>query len=281
MSYLVQIYTKCCVVSRTCFLIHFYILYIIYSLKNRVKTSTLSLQDPCFKIFLDLLFISNNANVAEMAEKLVLHSYYNSFSKRLLDKAPSLLGLILSLPLFLIIAILIKLGSNGPSLFKQKRVGKDGKVFTLVKFRTMMVGAQVLQSKYKHLNEVDGPVFKIRDDPRYTKFGKLLARTGLDELPQLINVIKGEMSLVEPRPLPVNEAKKLTKAQKIRELVKPGITSSWVISGAHDLKFNEWMRLDKVYVENASLSKDLEILFKTFLIVTRQTIKQLAKKTKF
>lgn len=201
-----------------------------------------------------------------MVKKLALHSYHNSLQKRFLDTTLSFFGIILLFPIFAIIAILIKLGSSGPAFFKQKRVGKDGGVFELIKFRTMSKGAESKLAKLKHLNEVDGPVFKIRDDPRFIGIGKFLARTGLDELPQLINVIKGEMSLVGPRPLPVSEAKKLTKTQKVRELVKPGMTSSWVISGAHNLKFREWMKLDKDYVENASLSKDFLILYKTAVL---------------
>jgi len=142
----------------------------------------------------------------------------------------------------------------------------------------MKVGAENDQKKYAHLNEADGPVFKIRNDPRFVGIGKSLARTGLDELPQLINVIKGEMSLVGPRPLPVYEAKKLTNAQKARELVKPGMTSSWVISGAHSLSFAEWMKLDRIYVEKASLLGDLSILLKTSEIVFKQILNQVMKK---
>ena len=145
-------------------------------------------------------------------------------------------------------------------------------------FRTMYVGAERDQEKYRHLNEADGPVFKIKDDPRFVGIGKFLARTGLDELPQLINVIKGEMSLVGPRPLPVNEAKKLTSAQKVRELIKPGMTSSWVVKGAHSLTFRKWMKLDRIYVENASFLTDLSILLKTGEIVLKQIPKQVIKK---
>lgn len=209
--------------------------------------------------------------------KLVPHPYHNSLQKSFLDVTLSFLGLVLLSPLFVFIAVLIKLTSRGPAFFKQKRIGKEGCVFTLIKFRTMRMGGEKEQKNLRHLNEVDGPVFKIYNDPRYTKFGKILARTGLDELPQLINVLKGEMSLVGPRPLPVYEAKKLTKEEKIRELVKPGITSSWVTSGAHNLKFREWMKLDKEYVENASLSKDLSILFKTVSMVFSLVLRRIKR----
>lgn len=138
----------------------------------------------------------------------------------------------------------------------------------------MKEGAEKQQLNLMHLNEADGPVFKIHNDPRYTKFGKVLARTGLDELPQIINVIKGEMSLVGPRPLPVKEAEKLTASQKKRHLVKPGITSSWVVKGPHSIPFKKWMELDLDYVYNASFHKDLSILVKTFMNVVGFILRQ-------
>jgi lipopolysaccharide/colanic/teichoic acid biosynthesis glycosyltransferase len=171
--------------------------------------------------------------------------------------------------------LLIRLANHGPVIFKQERIGEYGKRFTMYKFRTMVIGAEKLKNKYKHLNHADGPVFKIRNDPRLTGFGKILVKTGLDELPQLINVLKGEMSIVGPRPLPVYEASQLTKAQKVRELVLPGITSSWVVSGAHNLKFPEWMRLDREYVEKANILTDVSILFKTAALITSIGIRKI------
>lgn len=144
-------------------------------------------------------------------------------------------------------------------LFKQKRLRKDKKVFEMYKFRTMVEGAEKLKKKYAHLNEVNGPVFKIRNDPRYTKIGKFLSHTGLDELPQLINVFKGEMALVGPRPLPVDEAKRVPKKYERRFSVLPGMTSSWIIKGAHKLTFKEWMDLDLEYVKNKSFFYDLSL----------------------
>lgn len=209
------------------------------------------------------------------------HSYHSSLLKRMFDLIFSALGLIILTPLILIISTVIKLTSKGPIFFIQERLSKEGKKFKMIMFRTMYVGAERDQKKYSHLNEADGPVFKIKDDPRFEGVGKFLAQTGLDELPQHINVLKGEMSLVGPRPLPVYEAKKLTGAQKVRELVKPGITSSWVVSGAHNLKFRRWMQLDAEYVENASLTTDVSILFKTafmvFNLVLRRILKASAK----
>ena len=204
-------------------------------------------------------------------------TYHNSILKGTIDLIIALVGIILLSPLILFLSVLIKLTSKGPVFFKQKRVGKDGKVFTLIKFRTMRLGAEREQRHLQFVNEADGPVFKIFNDPRYTKFGKILARTGFDELPQLINVLRGEMSLVGPRPLPVYEAKKLSKSQKVRELVKPGITSSWIVSGAHNLKFREWMELDRKYVENASFTEDVSILFKTVKMVFSLVLRRIGK----
>lgn len=209
-----------------------------------------------------------------MSENIIIDQYHNSFSKRLFDLLGVAVGLIFTIPCFVIISCFLLLRNDGPIIFVQKRVGKYGKPFNLTKFRTMTAGAKNKLQNLRKLNEADGPVFKIFDDPRYTRLGKYLAHTGLDELPQLINVLKGEMSIVGPRPLPIYEAKKLTKSQKIRELVKPGITSSWVVSGSHRLTFKKWMELDKDYVENANLLTDMTILAKTVFIMSKQIVKQ-------
>lgn len=201
--------------------------------------------------------------------------YNQSVTKILLNYSHSLGALILTTPLFLLIIILSKIFNSGPVFFIQKRVGKNGKIFKMIKFRTMVVGAEKLKSKYKYLNHADGPVFKIKNDPRLTKFGGVLVKTGLDELPQLINVLKGEMNLVGPRPLPVSEARKLTKKQKVRELVKPGITSSWVTSGAHNLKFSKWMKLDKEYVQYGNLQTDIRIISQTFIMIVGLFLRKL------
>jgi len=171
-----------------------------------------------------------------------------------------------------LIAVGIKLTSKGPIIFSQKRIGKNGKVFTIYKFRTMYVGAHKDKDKFLDLNEADGPVFKIRDDPRFVGIGKFLARTGLDELPQLWNVIRGEMSLVGPRPLPVDERARLPLWQRERERTLPGITSSWVVNGHHNVSFKDWMRSDLDYIENQSLVDDLQILAKTFWMMVKLLI---------
>lgn len=159
---------------------------------------------------------------------------------------------------------------GGGLFFIQERVGKNGKIFRMYKFRTMYPGAEKDQEKYQSLNQADGPVFKIRNDPRFTGVGKWLAKTGLDELPQIINVLKGEMTIVGPRPLPPNEEKKIpAKWRMNRRSVKPGITSSWVVSGGHRLTFREWMGLDMKNIDNKNWQHDLKIMFKTIILLTK------------
>jgi len=213
---------------------------------------------------------------------MVTNTFYVINGKRLLDIALSLLVCLVMWPVFLVIAILVKLSSPGAIFFRQKRTGKNGSVFTLYKFRTMTKNALKLQKKYLHLNEADGPVFKIRNDPRFVNgLGKFLARSGLDELPNIFNVLKGDLSWVGPRPLPVNEAKKIpTKIKRIRESVLPGITSSWVIKGNHELSFSRWMAFDQQDSQNQSLTYDLKILGKTLFLCLKNTINFLLKKAR-
>ena len=197
----------------------------------------------------------------------MLKIVYRKLAKRAIDVLLSSLGIIFLWPVFLIIAFLIKLSSPGPAIFKQKRVGKNGKTFTFYKFRTMVKNAEKLKGGILHLNEANGPVFKIRNDPRYTKLGKFLSHTGLDELPQLFNILKGEMSLVGPRPLPVNEEAKIPKKrQEKRRLTKPGLTCSWLLKGAHSLSFNSWMKLDLKDIKNSSFVYDLKVFSKSVLL---------------
>ena len=182
-------------------------------------------------------------------------------------------------PLMTVIGLLIEFTSKGSMIFTQKRIGKNGKVFMMYKFRTMYVGAEKDRNEYKKLNEADGPVFKIRKDPRFVGIGRFLARTGLDELPQLVNILKGEMNFVGPRPLPVYEYNKLKPWQKKRQLVLPGITSSWVINGKHKISFDKWMKSDLEYVKKKSFFYDIEILAKTFLMVLNIILKSLLSST--
>ena len=170
-----------------------------------------------------------------------------------------------SLPIQIFIAIMILIASGFPILFIQKRVGKDGKTFTLYKFRTMEPNADRVQKKFKKFNEASGPVFKIHNDPRFTRFGRVLNHIGLDELPQLWNVVKGDMALFGPRPLPVDEEKKLKKWQKKREVIKPGIISPWIFEGYHQKSFDEWMKSDIAYAEGKSFTTDC-ILFRKSVV---------------
>ena len=190
-------------------------------------------------------------------------------TKRALDVAVSLLGLMLLAPVFLAVAVAVRLDSPGPVLFRQKRAGADGKVFICYMFRSMYEDAERLQEDLEPLNEAGGPVFKIKDDPRVTRVGRLLRRWSIDELPQLANVLKGEMSLVGPRPLPVRDFHRMEEAHKRRLEAIPGMTGYWQISGRSNLSFEDMVRLDLYYIENWSLSFDLKIILKTLGAVIR------------
>jgi exopolysaccharide biosynthesis polyprenyl glycosylphosphotransferase len=190
--------------------------------------------------------------------------------KRALDVVISLCGLVLLAPLFLAVAVAIRLDTPGPVLFRQKRVGADEKVFICYMFRSMYENAERRLAQFEQLNEAEGPVFKIKDDPRVTPVGRLLRRWSLDELPQLVNVLKGEMSLVGPRPLPVRDFLLMEEAHKRRLGAVPGMTGYWQISGRSNLSFDEMVRLDLHYIENWSLSFDLKIILRTMGVVLRR-----------
>ena len=189
------------------------------------------------------------------------------FYKRMLDVALSFLGLIVLSPLFIVVAITIKIDSRGPIIFVTKRVGKGGKEFLFYKFRSMISGADRLRDSLHHLSETTGPIFKIKEDPRITKVGRFLRHTSMDELPQLFNVLKGDMSLVGPRPPLPEEVREYTPHQKKRLSVVPGITCLWQISGRSNISFYEWIELDIYYIENRSFLLDLKILIRTIPVV--------------
>lgn len=192
--------------------------------------------------------------------------------KRALDFAGALALLIVLTPLFLIVAALVKLTSPGSVLFVQERVGLGERRFRLYKFRTMVVDAEKQLAQLEALNEVDGPAFKMARDPRVTPLGRLLRKTSIDELPQLVNVLRGDMSLVGPRPLPVRDVDGFTEAwHRIRFNVTPGLTCLWQIGGRSNVSFDQWMRLDREYIENWSLWLDLKILARTVPVVLRGT----------
>ena len=183
--------------------------------------------------------------------------------KRVIDFLVSLTALIALFPLFIWIAWKIKKDSEGPAIFTQIRVGKNQKKFVFYKFRTMVQDAEKQFRKVKHLNEADGPVFKIAADPRLTSFGKWLREKNLDELPQLWNVLKGDMSLVGFRPPVPSEVKKYKKWQLRRFEGKPGITSLWAVKGGHKISFDNWIKMDLWYEKNASIWLDFKILSAT------------------
>jgi exopolysaccharide biosynthesis polyprenyl glycosylphosphotransferase len=190
--------------------------------------------------------------------------------KRLLDIVGSLLLLIVLSPLFLVVAVLIKLTSAGPVWFKQKRVGLNKRVFTMFKFRTMVPNAESIQEKLLHLNEMTGPVFKIKDDPRVTPLGRVLRKTSIDELPQLWNVLRGDMSLVGPRAMSVRDYQCFSEDwQRRRFSVRPGITCLWQIYGRNTIPFEQWMVLDMQYIDGWSFWLDMKILALTIPAVFR------------
>ena len=193
------------------------------------------------------------------------------FTKRLLDLAISAFAVVLLAPLFLVVALIIKLDSPGPAFFVQRRVGLNKRPFPLLKFRTMRVGSEAAIAELAHLNQADGPVFKIKHDPRVTAVGRFLRKTSVDELPQLINVLLGHISLVGPRPLPLRDVEGFAvAAQRRRFSVKPGITCTWQISGRSALSFERWMELDMLYIDQRSLGLDLLILARTIPAVLSQ-----------
>jgi lipopolysaccharide/colanic/teichoic acid biosynthesis glycosyltransferase len=176
------------------------------------------------------------------------------------------------LPLLAIVAVAIKRDSPGPALFKQLRVGQNKRRFLLYKFRTMLDGSERMQNEVEHLNEAAGPIFKITNDPRVTRVGRILRRASLDELPQLFNVLRGEMSLVGPRPMSVRDVNLFDRGiQRKRFSVKPGLTCLWQVSGRSNLPFEKWLELDLWYIEHWSLLLDLKILLKTIPAVFRGT----------
>ncbi|MBI4691179.1 MAG: sugar transferase [Nitrospirae bacterium] len=208
-----------------------------------------------------------------MDRKAYSHEFVNTMAvqntlKRIMDICGSLFFIIVFAPLSLFIAVVIKLDSAGPIFFLQKRCGKGGKELYMYKFRTMVNNAGHLKKKLK--NEVDGPMFKVKNDPRVTKVGKFLRTWSLDELPQLLNVLKGEMSLVGPRPLAREEMDRNNRWMETRLTVKPGMTGLWQIKGRSTHQFRDWIKYDIEYVQKWSLLMDIKILFLTIPAVLRR-----------
>jgi exopolysaccharide biosynthesis polyprenyl glycosylphosphotransferase len=185
------------------------------------------------------------------------------------DRGSAALLLLALAPVFAVVALGVKVGSPGPVFFRQTRVGRDGRRFNMVKFRTMVVDAEQRRADLKHRNEADGLLFKLRTDPRVTRTGRLLRRYSIDELPQILNVLRGEMSMVGPRPPLPDEVDLYEGHVNRRLLVKPGITGLWQVSGRSDLPWDEAVRLDLYYVDHWSPTMDITIMAKTFSAVLR------------
>lgn len=189
------------------------------------------------------------------------------FTKRLMDILGAAFGLIISSPIFLMLSIIIKIDSKGPVFFGQERVGLNGQKFKMYKFRSMVIDAEEKLKDLKDKNEMSGPMFKMKEDPRITKIGKFIRKTSLDELPQLINVLKGEMSLVGPRPSLPKEVQQFTDYQKLRLKVIPGLTCYWQVCGRSNVDFEEWMEMDVQYCRDRSLWLDFKLILKTVRVL--------------
>ncbi|WP_081712177.1 sugar transferase [[Clostridium] dakarense] len=212
--------------------------------------------------------INESAIAIDVKNVKVNNSKLYLFIKRTIDIVGALAGLILLSPLFLLVAILIKLEDpKGKVFFGQERNGLYPKTFKMYKFRSMVHNAEELLHKLQEQNEQSGPVFKIKDDPRITRVGKFIRKTSIDELPQLINVLKGDMSLVGPRPPIPHEVEQYTPYQMQRLLVKPGLTCIWQVSGRNNIGFDEWVDMDIEYIKTRNLWLDIKLIFKTVFVL--------------
>lgn len=191
--------------------------------------------------------------------------------KRLLDISIGVFVLTLASPVMIALAFAIKFESKGPVLFRQVRAGRNGRKFTMLKFRSMVVDAEAQKAKLMHMNEMSGPVFKIARDPRVTRVGAFIRKTSLDELPQLFNIVRGDMSLVGPRPPLPSEVAQYQPWQRRRLSVKPGLTGLWQVSGRNDIDFEEWMAMDLKYIDTWSIWLDIEIILRTVPAVLLRT----------
>ena len=193
-----------------------------------------------------------------------------SFLKRFFDLVLSLGALIVFSPLLLVVIILISLwDGKGHPIFVQTRVGKNGKLFKLYKLRSMCLDAEALKEKLRKYNEMDGPAFKMKDDPRITGIGKFIRKTNIDELPQLVNILKGDMSIVGPRPALPDEVAQYSENDRKRLLVTPGLTCYWQASrNRNDISFEQWMEMDRQYIADRSLETDAKLIFKTMYVIT-------------
>ncbi len=209
---------------------------------------------------------ANNENVIvvdfvsplEIQEKIIY-----TIIKRSFDLIFATICLIFLSPIFIIVAILIRSESKGKIIFKQERVGRDGNLFEMYKFRSMYIDAEERLKEIQHMNMMSGPVFKVKNDPRITNVGRIIRKMSIDELPQFLNIIKGDMSVVGPRPPLLREVEQYSEYQRNRLRVKPGLTCYWQVSGRNTLSFSEWIELDIRYIRERSLWTDIKIIFMT------------------
>ena len=194
------------------------------------------------------------------------NSIYN-FIKRCIDIIGALCGILLLSPIWIIVALSIRIESKGPIFFGQERIGKNNKKFNMYKFRSMVSNAEELKERLQDQNEMSGPMFKMKNDPRITKVGKFIRKTSIDELPQLWNILKGDMTLVGPRPSLPKEVEEFEPWMKRRLDVKPGLTCYWQVSGRNNIDFEEWMELDIRYIEERNLWVDIKLIFKTVFVL--------------
>ncbi len=217
--------------------------------------------------------MQNYEHIASVKEAVQKREVVNNvpftylFAKRSFDIVSSAFGILLLSPLFLAVALLIKAESKGPVFFMQKRIGHKGRVFFMIKFRSMVSNAESLLKDLESKNEVKGHMFKMKQDPRITRVGKIIRKTSIDELPQLFNVLKGEMSVVGPRPPILREVTNYGIWHNLRMSVKPGMTGLWQISGRNDIGFDEMVRLDMKYIRERGFFYDLQIIFKTLPVL--------------
>lgn len=216
--------------------------------------------DPEVRLSVDL---RERADSLQPTQGLLGASRTSLATKRAIDVVGAALALLMLSPIFVVSAVLVSLSSPGPVFYRQQRVGRNGRLFNFLKFRTMLVDADEKRSELESSNECDGPIFKIRRDPRVTAAGRILRKFSIDELPQLVHVLRGEMSLVGPRPPLPEEVATYNDWERQRLLVKPGITCIWQVSGRSDLDFDTWVNLDVSYIRDWDLALDLEILAKT------------------
>ena len=217
------------------------------------------------------LLLNDNIMLIEKDKKFEQVSVYRKYIKRICDIVISFIGLIISLPLFLIIGIFIKLESKGPVFFKHERLGKNGEIIKIYKFRTMVKDAEELMQKFSlEQKEEFEKNFKLENDPRVTKIGKALRKTSMDELPQLLNILKGELSLIGPRPIVKEELEKYKNNKNKFLSIKPGLTGNWAANGRSCTSYEERINMELYYIDNLSFKLDVEILYRTIYSVIKR-----------